>query len=67
MNEFCANDISLKQFRALLTERLPSLGHIQVNAVKVVDHLGRIVPIPTVFCSTWEVIYSIQLLLYQLL
>ena len=31
------------------------LRHIQINKVLVVDHLGRNLPVPTLFCSTWKV------------
>ena len=53
--EMCANQLSLKRFHTSLSERLPYLGHIQLHTVQVVDHLGRIIPIPTQFCSSWTV------------
>jgi len=31
-----------------------SLQHIRGNHIIVVDHLGRNIPIPTGFCSTWK-------------
>ena len=54
-NELLAGHESLKCFHDLLNRRLPSMGHIQINAVQVVDHLGCIIPVPTIFCSTWKV------------
>jgi hypothetical protein len=47
--------VSLKRFHTVLEQRLPDLGHIQVPAVHVVDHLGQHVPVPFMFCSRWEV------------
>jgi hypothetical protein len=54
-NELHASRVSLQRFHTLLSQRLPFLRHIQVNALLVVDHLGRNIPVPTQFCSTWEV------------
>ena len=51
----CAGQVSLKLFHTFLSERLPHLGHIQLYSVQVVDHLGRIIPVPTQFCSSWKV------------
>jgi hypothetical protein len=47
--------VSLKDFHAYLQHGPRSLRHIQVNKVLVVDHLGRNIPVPAVFCSTWQV------------
>lgn len=44
----------------LLRQGPPSLGHIQLNKIIVVDHLGRNIPVPTIFCSAWEVMYDLQ-------
>lgn len=46
---------SLESFHTFLSKRLPFLGHIKLNSVQVVDHLGKIIPVPTQFCSTWKV------------
>ena len=46
---------SVHTFSACLKQRLPFLHHIPLNAVRVVDHLGQNIPVPTLFCSTWEV------------
>jgi hypothetical protein len=62
-NELHASRVSLQKFHTLLSQRLPFLRHVQVNAVLVVDHLGRNIPVPTQFCSTWEV--SFVLPIYQ--
>ena len=32
-----------------------SLGHIIVDTVTVVNHLGMKLPVPLIFCSSWEV------------
>jgi hypothetical protein len=44
-----------KQFHDLLQPHLSFLRHIPMDAVQVVDHLGRIQPVPILFCSTWQV------------
>lgn len=56
-NDLCTGHLSLNQFHALLRQRLTSLRHIPVETVSVVDHLGRDIPVPTIFCSTWKVGY----------
>lgn len=50
--------VSLDVFYHLLKQKLPSLRHIQLETVSVVDHLGRTIPVPTMFCFTWKVISS---------
>jgi hypothetical protein len=47
--------LSLEDFHAILHRGPTSLRHIQLNAVLVVDHLGRNLPVPTIFCSSWKV------------
>jgi hypothetical protein len=54
-NELRTGYVSLKRFHAILEQRLPDIGHIQVQAVYVVDHLGQNIPVPFIFCSRWEV------------
>lgn len=54
-NKLCTDHVSLQKFHVLLGQNLPSLSRIQVNTVQVVDHLGRILPVPIQFCSTWKV------------
>ena len=54
-NELQAGHVSLAKFHALLTRRMPFLGHIKLNTVTVVNHLGDIIPVPNIFCSAWEV------------
>ncbi|KIM81318.1 hypothetical protein PILCRDRAFT_507981 [Piloderma croceum F 1598] len=34
--------------------RAASLRNIQVTKILVLDHLGQYIPVPTMFCSTWE-------------
>ncbi|KIM85575.1 hypothetical protein PILCRDRAFT_338021 [Piloderma croceum F 1598] len=53
-NELQAGRVSLARFHTLLTRRLPFLSHIKLNTVTVVSHLGDVIPVPSIFCSTWE-------------
>lgn len=55
-NELHAGHVSLKQFHGLLIRHLPLL-HIKLNAVHVVSHLGYIIPVPNMFCSSWKVVF----------
>jgi len=55
-NEFRAGPVSLRRLRDLFNQRL-FLGHVRLNAIEVVSHLGDIIPVPTIFCSTWKVLY----------
>jgi hypothetical protein len=54
-NSLSAGRVSLKDFHALLQQGPESLRHIQIDNILVVDHLGRNIPVPTMFCSTWKV------------
>ena len=54
-NELRTSHVSIERFSASLRQRLLPLRHIQINKVLVVDHLGRNLPVPTLFCSTWKV------------
>jgi len=47
--------ISLQDINRLLRQGPPSLRHIQVNKIIVVDHLGRNIPVPAIVCSAWRV------------
>jgi hypothetical protein len=58
-NELRTGHVPLARFRDLLTQRLPFLGHIKINSIHVVDHLGQSIPVPTIFCSNWKVILSV--------
>jgi hypothetical protein len=49
------SSLSLKDFYTYLQQGPDCLRHIQVDTVLVVDHLGRNIPVPTLFCSKWEV------------
>ena len=55
-NELHAGFVTLRNFLDKFGQRLPFLGHIKLNAVDVVSHLGEIIPVPTMFCSTWKVL-----------
>ena len=54
-NELHTGFVSLTKFHALYSNRLPSMCHIKLDAVDVVSHLGYNIPIPAMFCVTWEV------------
>ena len=45
-NELYADHASHKHFHAILEQRLPNLGHLNVQTVHVVDHLGQNLPMP---------------------
>jgi hypothetical protein len=49
--------VTLQRFHDLFSTRRPFLGHIKLNTVDVLSHLGDIIPIPTMFCSTWKVLF----------
>ena len=61
-NELSFGSIPLRSFHDLFSKRLPFLGHIKLSAVNVVSHLGDIIPVPTLFCTTWEVLFKISLI-----
>ena len=50
-----AQNISSADFNRLLQQGPPFLRHIQVSKITVIDHLGRNIPIPIIFCSAWQV------------
>jgi hypothetical protein len=54
-NELRAGRVSLRKFHCLLEQYPVFLHHIQLSTVKVVDHLGQSIPIPSMFCSAWKV------------
>jgi hypothetical protein len=54
-NGLRAGHVSLKDFHAYLKQGPTYLHHIQVDKVLVIDHLGRNIPVPVIFCSTWQV------------
>ena len=53
----CTDHISLKYFHSRLRQGPLSLRHVQVDMITVVDHLGRNIPVPILFCSAWTVIH----------
>jgi hypothetical protein len=58
-NELRTGQVSIARFYHSLSHYMLPLRHIQINKVLVVDHLGRNIPVPTLFCSTWKVdLYS---------
>jgi hypothetical protein len=58
-SELCASFVSLRTFHELFNQRIPSLDHIKLDAVDVMNHLGKSMPIPIMFCSTWKVPFII--------
>ena len=58
-NDLCTGHVSLRKFHTLLRQHIPSLQHIQLETLSVVDHLGQNIPVPTMFCSTWKVTLSL--------
>jgi hypothetical protein len=54
-----AGRVSLREFLARLKEGSDFLHDIQIHKVLVVDHLGRNIPVPIVFCSSWKVSFSV--------
>ncbi|KIM74362.1 hypothetical protein PILCRDRAFT_828352 [Piloderma croceum F 1598] len=52
--ELHAGLATLQRFHGFNHQILPSLYHIKLNTVDVLNHLGEIIPVPTIFCSTWK-------------
>ncbi|KIM80413.1 hypothetical protein PILCRDRAFT_9594 [Piloderma croceum F 1598] len=53
-NDLRSGRISLKDFYTILNCGPPSLRHIQLHKILVLDHLGRNIPVPIMFCSRWK-------------
>ncbi|KZP18388.1 hypothetical protein FIBSPDRAFT_1046259 [Athelia psychrophila] len=49
-----AEAVALADFYSLLQQESASLRHIKVDTVIVVDHLGRNLPVPKIFCNSWQ-------------
>ncbi|KAF7983211.1 hypothetical protein HWV62_23486 [Athelia sp. TMB] len=49
-----ADPAVLAAFYDILKQESTDLRHIVVDAICVVDHLGRKLPVPTIFCSSWK-------------
>ena len=47
----------IQHFLSTIRQSQRALGHIQEHVAVVEDHLGRRLPLPIQFCSTWEVRY----------
>ncbi|KZP08602.1 hypothetical protein FIBSPDRAFT_938930 [Athelia psychrophila] len=47
-------DVVLADFYSLFEQEAASLRHIPLDAVIVIDHLGRNLPMPTMFCNSWQ-------------
>lgn len=56
-NGLRAGRASLEEFSTYFRQgpASASLRNIQVTKILVMDHLGQNIPVPTMFCSTWEV------------
>ena len=50
-----AGHVSVNDIRSLVQRVSDSLPHMHEDIVRVVDVLGAIIPVPILFCSTWEV------------
>ncbi|KZP26726.1 hypothetical protein FIBSPDRAFT_1040489 [Athelia psychrophila] len=46
--------VVLADFYSLFEQEAASLRHIPLDAVIVIDHLGRNLPMPTMFCNSWQ-------------
>jgi hypothetical protein len=60
-NKLGAGYVPINEFQNVLRPHLPSLRHIQINTVQVVDHLGQTLPVPIMFCSAWKVVSILSL------
>ena len=38
-----------------LEQELAALQHIKVDTITVINHLGREMPVPLIFCQSWPV------------
>jgi hypothetical protein len=47
--------VSLEYFYSRLRQGPLSLRRVQVDMITIVDHLGRNIPVPILFCSAWTV------------
>jgi hypothetical protein len=47
--------LSLREFRAYFSRGPVSLREIQIAKLRIVDHLGEILSVPMIFCSSWKV------------
>ncbi|KZP08420.1 hypothetical protein FIBSPDRAFT_1052392 [Athelia psychrophila] len=50
---------ALADFYSLFAQESASLRHIQVDTVIVIDHLGRNLPVPTIFCNSWQDFHTV--------
>jgi hypothetical protein len=53
-NKLHTGRVTLNEFRGYLRGSA-SLHDIQVLKVLIVDHLGKRIPVPVMFCSSWKV------------
>src|SRR6202020_1980643 len=54
-NKLHAGCVSLKEFRAYLSQGPASLNDIPVIKLHIVGHLGQNILVPIMFCSSWKV------------
>jgi len=47
--------VAVGELSAFLRQGPRSLGQLHDDTVRVVDALGMSIPVPILFCSTWEV------------
>ncbi|KAF7969479.1 hypothetical protein HWV62_27275 [Athelia sp. TMB] len=46
---------ALAAFYGILERDAAHLQHIKIDVIYVIDHLNRTLPVPTMFCDSWEV------------
>jgi hypothetical protein len=54
-DNLCTGHLSLGEFRAYFNRGPICLRDIQVAKVHIVDHLGEVLSVPIIFCSSWKV------------
>ncbi|KZP08415.1 hypothetical protein FIBSPDRAFT_262250 [Athelia psychrophila] len=50
---------ALAEFYSLFAQESASLRHIHIDTVIVIDHLGRNLPVPTIFCKSWQDFHAV--------
>lgn len=50
-----ADPTAIIAFHSLLEQEAAFLGHISVDTITVVDHLARKLPVPVIFCNSFDV------------
>jgi hypothetical protein len=58
-NAMRAGPVPLSRLLNALRQNSSSLEHIREHTITIIDHLGTNIPMPFLFCSTWEVGFSL--------